>query len=589
MIAHWKLLILGVCLMAALLAIGLKAYPYGRVGVEIAYISPESPARDMLHSGMQITELNGIPITSVSQWQEATKNISGPVTIKANGQDYTIFVNDSIGIDVLELERTNLDFGLDIKGGTRILLKPEGNVSRDEIEEAVATLETRANLYGLKEITFRSVGVGNDWYIQIEAAGIAPAIIDDLLARQGSFEAKILKPVKIGHELVIGDKRWKIEVENDSILINGKMLSKNDSIELDSYRLVYQNISEDKIYFVADLFTGRDIQLVYTDPQHAGIMPYGNVWMFYFGILVSEDGAKRFAELTQGVPKHLDIASGEEYLDSKLYLYLDNQLVSELNIGASLGGQYVQTAQIQGTRESKEAALAEKLRLQAILRSGSLPVKLAFESIDVISPRLGTGFLTATGITAIFAVFAVLTVSLVRYRRPKIALPMILIVLSEIVIVLGIAAMADWYIWLSALIVNILILSIAVLKRQAVDILSWAGAILIPLLGLSGWTIDLPAIAGIIAAIGTGIDDQIVISDEVEKRKEKIVSIKDRIKYAFFMVFGSAATLFAAMIPLLFIGVGLVRGFAITTMVGVLVGVLITRPAYAHIIEIVKK
>ncbi|MEM7828005.1 MAG: hypothetical protein QW561_01550, partial [Candidatus Aenigmatarchaeota archaeon] len=122
MIAHWKLLILGVCLMAALLAIGLKAYPYGRVGVEIAYISPESPARDMLHSGMQITELNGIPITSVSQWQEATKNISGPVTIKANGQDYTIFVNDSIGIDVLELERTNLDFGLDIKGGTRILL-----------------------------------------------------------------------------------------------------------------------------------------------------------------------------------------------------------------------------------------------------------------------------------------------------------------------------------------------------------------------------------------------------------------------------------------------------------------------------------
>ena len=40
------------------------------------------------------------------------------------------------------------------------------------------------------------------------------------------------------------------------------------------------------------------------------------------------------------------------------------------------------------------------------------------------------------------------------------------------------------------------------------------------------------------------------------------------------------------MVPLVLIGVGLVRGFAITTMVGVLVGILVTRPAYAKIIEL---
>ena len=43
------------------------------------------------------------------------------------------------------------------------------------------------------------------------------------------------------------------------------------------------------------------------------------------------------------------------------------------------------------------------------------------------------------------------------------------------------------------------------------------------------------------------------------------------------------------MIPLMFLGIGLIRGFAITTIVGVLIGILVTRPAYARIIEIMAK
>jgi preprotein translocase subunit SecD len=39
------------------------------------------------------------------------------------------------------------------------------------------------------------------------------------------------------------------------------------------------------------------------------------------------------------------------------------------------------------------------------------------------------------------------------------------------------------------------------------------------------------------------------------------------------------------MIPLLFAGTGLLKGFAITTVIGVIVGDLVTRPAFAAIIE----
>jgi len=586
MIQHWRVLILVVCVLSAIFAVGLKFYPYGRYGVEIAYISPDSPAKTLLKPGMQVTQVNGIEIKDLADWERAIQNLSGNVTIKADGKVYSFFVNQSLGIDAMELERTNLQFGLDIRGGTRILLKPEGNASQEQIREAVATLQTRANLYGLREISFRPVGAGDSWYVQIEAAGIAPEIIEDLLARQGTFEAKLIKPAK--DQLIIGEKTWPIRLVNESVEVAGKLLQPNQSIQLDGYNLTFLNITQGRAIFLADLFGSNDIQLVYTDPQHSGVIPRGNYWMFYFAILVSDEGAKRFAELTQGIPKHLDINTGEEYLDSKLLLYLDNQLVSQLNIAGSLGGQYVQTAQIQGSRETREEAIQEKLRLQAILRSGALPVKFSFESIDIISPRLGPGFLTSAGLAGLLAAVAVGLIVFFRYRSPKLSLPMVGVVLSEICIILGIAAENDWPIWTLALIINCIILVLALWKKQEVDPLAWIGAILIPLLGLTSWTIDLPAIAGIIAAIGTGIDDQIIIADETI-RKEKVYSLKEKIKRAFFIIFGSAATTIAAMVPLMFLGIGLVRGFAIMTIIGVLTGVLITRPAYAHLVELMKK
>ena len=55
---------------------------------------------------------------------------------------------------------------------------------------------------------------------------------------------------------------------------------------------------------------------------------------------------------------------------------------------------------------------------------------------------------------------------------------------------------------------------------------------------------------------------------------------------AFFIVFGSYWTLVFAMAPLLLMGAGLLRGFALTTIVGVTIGVFITRPAFAAVMEI---
>ena len=128
----------------------------------------------------------------------------------------------------------------------------------------------------------------------------------------------------------------------------------------------------------------------------------------------------------------------------------------------------------------------------------------------------------------------------VRYRKIKTSLALLFTSFSELVLILGFAALIKW-------------------------------------------NIDLPSIAGILATIGTGVDSQIVILDET--RKSDNSSIKDRIKRSFFIIMSSYATALASLIPLGWAGAGLFKGFAITTIVGITVGVFLSRPAFADMIR----
>jgi len=49
------------------------------------------------------------------------------------------------------------------------------------------------------------------------------------------------------------------------------------------------------------------------------------------------------------------------------------------------------------------------------------------------------------------------------------------------------------------------------------------------------------------------------------------------------------ATMVVAMIPLLFAGAGLLKGFALTSIMAISFGVFITRPAYAAVLKILLK
>jgi len=204
---------------------------------------------------------------------------------------------------------------------------------------------------------------------------------------------------------------------------------------------------------------------------------------------------------------------------------------------------------IEGGTQTLDEAQKEVNELSAILNSGSLPVGIENISKETVSPILGQNILSKILVVGLIALIIVSLIVFVRYKEYRVVLPIIFTCASEIFLILSFAS-------------------------------------------LIGWQLDLAAISGILAAVGTGVDDQIIITDELKRKRENQIiqeerSLLSRVKRAFFIIWMSAATLAVTMLPMIFLfgGIPKLVGFAITTLAGVAIGVFITRPAYAAIIK----
>ncbi len=465
------------------------------------------------------------------------------IKIETSAGTRYVSVNGSLGISVEPEPFSNLKFGLDLKGGVRALVEP--NVTDNEtINQIISTLQTRINVYGLRESIFRPVYYEGKGFIEISMAGGTQEELKELLEHQGKFEAKIpviLEIVDSGCLLKL-DKEYSVAVDNNSISINGVSAGIGDSFTLAGVKFSIESI-DNELNLTSTVFTGSDIVTVFFDPQKSRIEQSGDGYNWFFSVKLSNNGAEKFALVTQNVPvAKMQVGTGDRYLESRIYLYLDGNLIDDLNIAAELKGKVVTEVMITGWSNSLDQASKTKAQLQSILRSGALPASIEIVQMDTVSPTLGMGFLRSAIIAGGIAILVVSLIAFIRYRKIKFMVPMIAVSLSEVIIILGIASLINW-------------------------------------------TIDLAAIAGIIAAIGTGIDAQIIILDQSLRKERLIVTLKERVERAFFIIFGAGGTTIAAMLPLMTIGFGLLRGFAITTIIGVLAGILIARPAFGVIVR----
>jgi preprotein translocase subunit SecD len=229
-----------------------------------------------------------------------------------------------------------------------------------------------------------------------------------------------------------------------------------------------------------------------------------------------------------------------------LLTVLNGEVVYSSGLGADLAAD-MRSGEFNASGEfvifAPNRSSAQDLRTN--LQTGALPASLDLENATTsfITGTRASQFKSTAFLTGLAAVLAVSFAVFLRYGRAEVALPMVLTALAEVAILLGFAA-----------------------------------AIRLPL--------DLSHIAGFIAVIGTGVDDLIIIADEVMTEEVNSNRVfKSRFRKALWVIGVAAATTIIAMLPLTQLSLGDLQGFAIITILGVLVGVLITRPAYGDILR----
>jgi preprotein translocase subunit SecD len=253
---------------------------------------------------------------------------------------------------------------------------------------------------------------------------------------------------------------------------------------------------------------------------------------------LSEQGAAAFREAAN---RYGAVNAPEAHPVSMI---LDNVTVFSAPLDPTLAKELLtqNVQRLSASTGSGTTGMNSAQNLEIHLRAGALPVAVQVANFGQVSAPLGEYFKFMCLVMGVLAILTVGAVIYYRYREPSIVLPMMFTTLSEVIILLGIARYIQ--------------------------------------------QLDLASIAAIIAVVGTGIDQLVVITDEVlhEGKVPSPALYTKRLSRALGIILIAAGTVIFAMLPLALMDLSTLKGFAIMTILGVLIGVGVTRPAYGKII-----
>ncbi|HJK45063.1 MAG TPA: preprotein translocase subunit SecD, partial [Methanocorpusculum sp.] len=355
----------------------------------------------------------------------------------------------------------------------------ENGVGSPTAETVKRILESKVNSLGTNDVKVNTLTNTNgvSQYVRVEMAGVDMQTAQDIVGKQGLFEIRI---VTTGNE-------------------------------------------------TAHVLYGDSVSSVQNPTQNpAGSDNWG------VGFNLDNDGA---VALQQACIQYGATTNPQAH---NLNMYLDGVEVYSAPLSNDLAMQIAThpVNSLYAGTGSGEEGYQQAQELEIHLRAGALPVQVEIAGSGSTSAALGDYFKIVCLIAGLAALAAVAAIVYLRYRVAEIVLPMIATNMAEIIILLG----------------------IAVFIQQ----------------------LDIAAIAALIAVLGTGIDQLVIITDEVvhEGKVPSQTLYLKRLTRALAIIMTSAATVIIAMFPLIVMDLSTLKGFAIISILGILIGVLITRPAY---------
>jgi len=223
---------------------------------------------------------------------------------------------------------------------------------------------------------------------------------------------------------------------------------------------------------------------------------------------LSNEGGRRFSEFTGA------------HLHDRLAIVLDNRVRE----AATINDQIRDNVQITGAFTEQQTQ-----DLAMMLRSGALPASIHYLDEETVGPSLGADSIRQGVLAAIVGMTAVLVFMLIYYR--------------------GAGINADL-----ALLLNVIIL--------------------LGFLGFSHATLTLPGIAGVILTIGMGVDSNVLIFERIREElragKAPAAAVEQGFAHAWLTIVDTHVTTIVSAVILFLFGTGPVRGFAVTLTFGLL-------------------
>ncbi|MEK6981977.1 MAG: hypothetical protein AABX38_03535 [Candidatus Micrarchaeota archaeon] len=508
---------------------------------------------------------------------------------------------------MFNLAFNGLHFGIDFSGGTKIPIILEKKVDAETMNKMIDTIKSRASVLGLSEVKVKSIG---DTEINVELANTNDeqiSAIEKAISQQGVFLAVIDGKTALTSEDIYtqtirikvpgsspgrdwevgftmtneGAKKFASTAKNkpkfpvymfldrptDAIIVinrdkltsaaeaaanaissTGTNSQLNDYESINAAKNTLKTDSDNiELYFEETILQNKTNITQKTNATKAYISSEASLqvkdYLKQKGFIVKEIAEENITPTFNYNPIDKSI-SIEKW--SAVGLLTSPVLGEELTKGLPPSGNSVgisgsvPTTQLSANTNKANLALEQARFIESILKGGSLPVQISLGSKTTIPATLGAEFLQISILGIAASLIAIGIFISLRYRSLKMILPIVGVSISELIILLSI-------------------------------------------LGGSPFNIDLAGVAGIIAAIGVGVDAQIVITDEI--RKKDGGSIESKIASAFEIIKTNIVVAIVAMMPLLFSGITELIGFATSTILGAVLGFLLSRPAYAIIVK----
>ncbi|MGL5511300.1 MAG: protein translocase subunit SecD, partial [Microcoleaceae cyanobacterium] len=403
-----------------------------------------------------------------------------------------------------------LKLGLDLQGGSQITMQLKTSADVPVIDEKVseAVLRIVENRVNALGVSEAIVQTLGKEQIIVQLPGVSdPEQAERVLGGTAQLDFREQLP---GTEAQLP---IELTIQRQKIAEQERLKNSGDrpAIEKNLQELQGANEAIAKL-FKAPTIKGNQLKDAFPDKAAGAVGDNWNVSLRF-----NDEGGKNFAELTKNLA-----GTGRS-----IGVFLDNQLLSAPTVGVEFAETGIMggSAIITGSFTAQEA---QDLSVQ--LRGGALPVPVEIVENRTVGASLGRDSIQRSIYAGLGGLILVLIFMVVYYRLPGIIADISLIIY---------------------------------------------GLLTLACFALLGVTLTLPGIAGFILSIGMAVDANVLIfertREELQAGKTLYRSVESGFYRAFSSILDGNLTTVIACLALFWLGTGLVKGFAVTLGLGVMI------------------